>query len=70
MKLNSRPFPYASGILPLRSCKPRRDFVISPLPPPWLEFLHNGRASWKKCATPRISYDRMTLLGSVFRYIE
>jgi hypothetical protein len=32
-------------ILLLRSCKLIGDFVISPLPPVWLEFLHYSRAS-------------------------
>src|ERR1700730_4864158 len=32
-------------ILLLRSCKLMGDFVISPLPPVWLEFLHYSRAS-------------------------
>jgi len=32
-------------ILLLRFCKLIGDFVISPLPPVWLEFLHHSRAS-------------------------
>src|SRR5579864_4651998 len=32
-------------ILLLKSCRLIGDFVISPLPPVWLEFVHNSRAS-------------------------